>query len=214
METINYVSQYERIIDRIKHDQVSDTNNHKIYPFKYMKNFRIDPYAGGPMYCDYCGEEIEGNGSYICDHLVFHSATDIRLCCSIKHCFPGNKSLLSYSEQIYGYANPVELGVYHDSFNHRLVYHNLHSTDLYKLNQFKKSGVKAADVLQLNGFWNVGGGSSIDNGMDWYDRQTLKYSKTDFPAYLKTKPLVKLTNGDIAEILTDIVMQNKQLTLF
>lgn len=121
---MNYEQQIQRIEQNIgtmfEWEDVTDRANHKLYPFYYFQNFH-DVGELTPN-CDYCGQSLRkcGNGSYYMAYVIFENGNSVKLCCSTRHCY--RYDILDYHNQIYGHRKPIELGKYHGSLIHELVF--------------------------------------------------------------------------------------------
>jgi len=190
--------------------------NQKFFPFYYFTNFEVK--KDDPIYCDYCGELLDGNGSYATAYFVWENPETIKICCSVRSCLKGAK-VWDYHHQIHGQSKHIQLPEC-STPEMRLVYHWAFSggetSAAYKIMNFKK--VASFDDLKeiINTDW--GGGSYHKDGASWYDYHNYKllsYNYIKGTNYDKAI-LISLSSPDILKIINEMLsaMYIVQLKLF
>lgn len=209
MSQIGKIKQRNPIGDRLFEDQLNPANQ-KFFPFYVFTNFEVR--KDDPIYCDYCGEELTGNGSYECAYFVFQQSGEIKICCNVNRCMKGTH-VWDYQEQIHGQPIPIAIGetaplswqMVFDQFVGRM----------YARYEIMKYSRITFEIFKKVCHPSEYSGGSFKKGWISYNGGKLIYT-TDFTEETGSGCVLTLTNAEIVSIINEMLcsMRFIQLKLF
>ena len=188
--------------------------NQKFFPFYYFTNFEV--LKTDPVVCEYCGEELSGNGHYATAYFVWESRDVQKVCCSVKHCFPG--FIWPYHSQVYGQPKPLSLPTY-STTEQRLVYRwafgNGTWSTAYKIMQYRKIDTWEQLKEIICKSEHEGGTYGID-GAAWYEFNGEKPRAHNLNDDSEDETVISLSRTAILGIVNEMLaaMYLVQLKLF
>ena len=209
-------------------EHVLNPEYQKLFPFHYFQNFKIR--QGERPCCDYCGESFNnaGNGMYFTAYIVWESADDIRLCCSIRNCRKHKGILYDFHEQKFGNPEPIVLPdhlaqceMYFAVFQ---VFCKMYKSTPYRLVNYLDTGLdKAAfkDVIDSN---YRGGSVHWEGWQKKYDCESYQWDGRHFyvgqlciPSERESNKRILISAAKVRQVINDILKANTgkaQLSLF
>lgn len=182
-------------------------DTHHFYPFYVFLNWEVE--KNEPIYCDYCGELINGNGNYSCDYFIFENANDIRICCSRK-CMTGH--VWDYNCQYYGQSQPLCLPQ-NSTIEQRMVYYTWFGSCSASYHVMKYSKIDINQFKEIVSLSEASGGTYNHDDARFIEFRNNKLSIfKDFDdshiCTITLSQIVKVVNQMLLE------MKVKQLSLF
>lgn len=189
--------------------------NQKFFPFYYFSNFKVR--KDDPIYCDYCGEELNGNGSYETAYFVWENAKTIKICCSILEHF--KSAIWDYHHQIIGQPKPIKLpeeSTPEMRLVFRWVFGSSKSSEAYKIMSYKKiSSWEVFKEIKDNNF--CGGSYHYDDAKfyQWNSNKLTSYNSIAEKGY-EHVVVLQLSQSQILQLVNEMLFAMKcfQLKLF
>lgn len=205
-------SNVEKLMKRNKYlfncgHSVQDIETHKFYPFYYFASWEVK--KSDPVYCDYCGELLEGNGSFSSDYFVFESAEDIRICCNLK-CRGGH--VWDYHYQKYGEIKPLQLPE-NSTIAQRMVFNYwFRNSPGYHVMNYSKIDINLFNEIVQPA--EVSGGSYTSDGanhIEWKNKRLTIYKE-----FNDSSVIMSLTIRQVVDVINELLAGMKcfQLELF
>lgn len=189
------------------HDYMQPENRH-FYPFYVFDNFEVK--NDEPVYCDYCGCLLDGNGLYATAYFVFESDNDIRVCCNIHKCHPAK--VWDFHDQKHGQPEPLKLPE-QSTIQQRMVFHYFFSGKSYRYEVMKYKRIDEKLLFEICHPSEAGGGTYEHDGarfIQWKSKKLIISKDFDSPA------ICTLTVPQIVNIVNELLasMNCMQLKLF